>query len=360
MDKPTLSLIIPIYNESEVIDEKFKNINEMIYPKENLEIVFVDGGSTDNTLEKIFENELKYDLNVMVVKQGKRLGFNKAVVDGFYNSTGEIILIPGAETIYEKDALKQMIKYFSNEKVGAVNGKQVITNLDAGISPKHEKSYRNLQDFIKEGENNMDTLFDVKGEVAAARREIVEKLVYNTIFDKKGCIDCCLFFQAKKDGYKTVYEPNFVYYELSPETIKDSLKQRIRRANTLIQNMMIYKEMIFNRQYGIFGMIIMPAHYAMLKLLPFLFIIEVLLFIILNILLWPKIIYMIIASIGLILLTLSTTLQSFIKLQLVLVISNIKLMFGTETQKFERINSTRNNNSHKISNNILGEIIVEK
>jgi cellulose synthase/poly-beta-1,6-N-acetylglucosamine synthase-like glycosyltransferase len=359
MDKPNLSLIIPIYNESEVIDEKFKNINEMIYPKENLEVIFVDGGSTDNTLEKISENNLKYDLNVIVVEQGKRLGFNKAVLDGFYNSTGEIILIPGAETIYEKDALKQMIRYFSNKKVGALNGRQIITNLDAGISPQHEKSYRNLQDFIKEGENNMDTLFDVKGEVAAARREIVEKLVKNSIFNKKGCIDCCLFFQARKDGYETEYEPNFVYYELSPETIKDSLKQRIRRANTLIQNMMIFKEMIFNKKYGLFGMIIMPAHYIMLRILPFLFLFEGLLFIILNVLFWPKIMYVIIASISLILLASSNTLQSFFKLQLVLVISNIKLMIGAETQKFERINSTRNNNIHN-NNLILGEIKVEE
>lgn len=343
MELPKVSFIIPVFNENKIIKNKIENLQELIYPRDKLEIIFVDGGSTDGTAKTIGDIMNCVDLNIKLIQQGKRMGFNSAVIDGFENSTGNIIFIPGAETIYAPDVLKRMIPHFSDKRVAAVNGRQIIENLDEGVSPKHEHSYRSIQDFLRAGEDNMDTLFDVKGEIVAARRITCEKLVNNPEFRDKGCIDACFFFQSRMDGYLTIYEPNAVYYESSPRSFKDSFKQRLRRAATLIQNMFIFKNMLFNRKYGLFGMLIMPAHFLMLMVLPYIFFFSLISFFILNIIYFPNYIYLITLALGVSFFSLFKILQVFFKLQLVLIMAHVKLTMGIETQKFEKIESTRKN-----------------
>jgi cellulose synthase/poly-beta-1,6-N-acetylglucosamine synthase-like glycosyltransferase len=336
-----VSFIVPVYNENRILKKKIQNLQGLVYPRDRLEIIFVDGGSTDGSLETIRDAIGRVNLDIRLIQQGRRLGFNRAVVDGLDNSTGDVIFIPGAETMYAPDALKWMVQPFSDNRIGAVNGRQIIENLNEGLSPKLEQAYRHAQDFLREAEDNMDTLFDVKGEIVAGRRIICEKLCNNPEFRNKGCIDACFFFQARKDGYSTVYEPNAVYYEFSPRSFKASFKQRLRRAATLIQNMLIFKSMIFNRKYGLFGTLIMPAHFLMLIVLPYLFFSGLISFLALQIAYFPSYIYLTALALGVLLLSFSKTFQTFCQLQLVLVASHLKMLIGVETQKFEKIESAR-------------------
>jgi biofilm PGA synthesis N-glycosyltransferase PgaC len=340
-EMPKVSFIVPVFNENRILEKKIQNLQELAYPKDRLEIIFVDGGSTDGSIQTIKNAIGRVNLNINLVEQGRRLGFNKAVIDGFYKSSGDVIFIPGAETMYAPDTLQRMVRPFSDNRVGAVNGRQAIENLGEGLSPKLEYAYRNMQDFLREAEDNMDTLFDVKGEIVAGRRKICEELVKNSEFRNKGCIDVCFFFQARKEEYLTVYDPNAVYYEFSPRSFKASFKQRFRRAATLIQNMLIFKDMIFNRKYGLFGMLIMPAHFLMLIILPYLFLSGLISFLTLQVVYFPNLAYLAALTLGALLLLFSRTFQTFCQLQLVLITSHLKMLIGLETQRFERLESAR-------------------
>jgi cellulose synthase/poly-beta-1,6-N-acetylglucosamine synthase-like glycosyltransferase len=338
---PAVSIIIPTYNEAEVISRKMADLQALNYPKDKLQIVFVDGGSTDGTAELIENSAKDSGLSVAIVQQGRRKGFNKAVIEGFAKTTGEIVCITGAETEYDPEALNVMVEQFNDPRVGAVTGKQKIKNVGEGYSPKLEVAYRSLYDLIREAESCIDSPFDIKGEISAARRNIVARLVKKAELFEKGCIDCCISFQAKMDGYTTVYEPKAAYYELSPKSIRDSFKQQIRRAATLIENMMAFKDMILNKKFGAFGMLIMPAHFLMLVILPFLLLIGSIGMAIIIILDLSN--YLLLALVGIVLLAIlvSSQLQAFLKTQIVLVIATLKFLVGTETQKFERLSSTR-------------------
>jgi len=345
---PVVSIIIPTYNEAEVISRKMDNLQALHYPKDKLQIVFVDGGivfvdggSTDGTAELIENSAKDHGLSVTIVQQGRRKGFNKAVIEGFAKTTGDIICITGAETEYDPEALNIMIEKFNDPKIGAVTGKQKIKNVGGGYSPKLEVAYRSLYDFIREAESCIDSPFDIKGEICAARRNIVARLVEKSELSEKGCIDCCISFQAKMDGYRSVYEPKAAYYELSPKSIQDSFRQQIRRAATLIENMMAFKGMILNKRFGAFGMLIMPAHFLMLVILPFLLLMGGIGIAMIAILDLSNFLILALIGISFLAILLSSQLQAFLKTQIVLVIATLKLLFSVETQKFERLSTTR-------------------
>jgi cellulose synthase/poly-beta-1,6-N-acetylglucosamine synthase-like glycosyltransferase len=338
-DTPRVTMIVPVYNEAAVISRKLDNLRAIDYPDGKLEAIFVDGGSTDGTADLIRSDCGRGHFVVKVVRQGARKGFNSAVIEGFQEAEGEIICIPGAETEYDPQALNLMVRHFDDPSVGAVVGRQRISNLGQGVSPLIEASYRDLYNFLIEAESLVDSPFDVKGEICATRRNILAHLVRNPEFSRRGTIDTCVSFQGRIDGYRAVYEPEAFYYELSPKSLWESFKQGIRRGATLIQNMMIFKTMILNRRYGAFGMLIMPAHFCLLVILPFTFFVGVVGMI--GMVLAGSIWAMILVGSGLLAVLLSRRIQALVKTQLVLVVANLRLLTGIETQKFERLHSAR-------------------
>ncbi len=322
-----------------MIPAKLENFRRLRYPKEKLQIVFVDGGSTDGTSKLI--QELKGNLNVTLVSKADREGYNRAIMYGFAHSLGDVIAITGAETEFEPDALLQMVKHFAREHIGAVTGRQCIRNQSDSLSGSIETAYRDLYDFIRFAESNIDSTFDIKGEICVARREVVGKLVENPELARKGCIDACFSLQARKFGLRTTYEPDAIYFESVPFSLKESFAQMIRRGSTLIESLLIFREMILNPRYGKFGMLILPAHFNMLIVMPFVFVL-LLFSLILVMLTEPSRVWATLTLFAaVVVIALSKRAQAFVKAQFSLVAANIGLLKSLDTQKFRRLPSTR-------------------
>ena len=267
---PVVSFIVPIYNECEMIESRIDNFNKIDYPAEKLEVVIVDGGSNDGTAEALEKFGKNANFVLKVINQGSRNGFNPAVIEGFHQTTGDIIFITGAEVQYASNSVKLLVNHFADPEVGAVNGTLSINNMGAGVSVEIEVAYRTFYDFLRDAESKMDMPFDIKGEIAAARRSVCQKLISQAEMHGKGCIDACFSFQAKADGLKTVFDSEAVYSESAPTSLHESFKQQIRRAATLIQNLLLFKHLMFKSKNGLFGSLIMPVHFAMLIILPIL------------------------------------------------------------------------------------------
>jgi poly-beta-1,6-N-acetyl-D-glucosamine synthase len=338
---PIVSFIVPVYNENKMIESRIKNFENIDYPAGKLEVVVVDGGSKDGTLDALIKFGKNVNFKLKIVKQEARKGFNSAVIEGFHQTTGDIIFITGAETQYASNAVKILVNHFADSEVGAVNGTMQINNAEAGVSTKIESAYRSFYDFLRSAESKMDTPFDIKGEIAASRRNVCQRLINRPEMLKKGCIDACFSLQAKRDGLKTVYDPSAVYSEPAPKSLSESFKQQIRRAATLIQNLFLFKNLMFKKKYGLFGLLILPVHLIMLLVLPYVFLFSiaglVLLFIVnpLNILTTGL---MLLILLGLLV---SQGVRAFFKVQIALITATFKMVTGVETQKFERLFSAR-------------------
>ena len=144
--QPSLSVIIPAYNEERTIDKCIDSVLENNYPKEKMEVIVVDDGSTDKT------KELAKRKKVKLLTQDHR-GKSDALNLGIKNSRNEFIICLDADSFMEKDCIKELVKPFSNKKTGATSASIMVKNRKSvlGAFQNIEYAYHNLirKQFLK-------------------------------------------------------------------------------------------------------------------------------------------------------------------------------------------------------------------
>lgn len=340
---PTISLVVPVYNEEKVIANKIQNVEELIYPSDKLEIIFVDGCSTDRTPEIVLSRAQKSQKSIRLFRQKKREGYNGAIIAGVSGSNGEIIVVTDAASYYYPDALRQLVKHFADPEIGAATGKEVVLGNGKDLGPQLEKSYRFFYDFMRKAETEMDSTPDSKGEILAARREICNGLLAVLESSPNTSFDSCVPYQAKLMGYRTIYDEQAKYHEWAPASLNDRMIQQIRRGTLLIGSMLLFKRMLLKKKFGRFGLLILPVHFILDCVLPSIFVFGVVVLAISTVLnpigvlpLWVIVAITIVASNKS-----RSILVSFIQSQFALFLALIKLNRQKDILFIESIPSTR-------------------
>lgn len=111
-----LSVIVPAYNEEEVIPlfyNKLKEVIDRILENYEYEILFIDDGSKDNTLN-LLKQLRKKDKNIKIVSFSRNFGKEAGIYAGLENSTGDIVVILDADLQHDPENIPQMIKYIED------------------------------------------------------------------------------------------------------------------------------------------------------------------------------------------------------------------------------------------------------
>lgn len=263
---PGVSLIIPTYNEETTILQKLDNVRNLNYPKEKLEVVLIDSASTDDTVEiaRKFQ-EHNTDLHLRLMVENKRKGKANALNQAFSCCTGEIVVISDADSLIEKDSLIQIVSNFADPVVGAATGRQVLLNASQSIATNIERGYRDIYEVIRVGESQLDSTPIFHGELSAFRRNLIEDIASDSVAD-----DTELAIKIRRKGYRAIYDSDAKFYEYAPPTLKARIKQKQRRGMGLIQQFVRYRNLMFNRAYGKYGLLILPSEFFMHVVSPFL------------------------------------------------------------------------------------------
>ncbi len=256
---PSISIIIPTYNEAASIKDKIKNTLGLNYPQDKIEVIVIDSASTDGTPDKVENNE-----KVKLIKQTERLGKSAALAEIFKIVNGEIVVITDADALLDRDILVKSLPYLADNKVGAVTGKQILINPNEAIYQKSEQSYRDLFDMIRSAESRLGSTMVFNGPFMAFKREVLEAPQQNSVAD-----DTEMAFQVIEKGYRALYIADALFYENIPRSGKSRIKQKERRAQGLIQSFWWHRGILFNKKYGDFGTLIFPAEFAVHFILPF-------------------------------------------------------------------------------------------
>ena len=225
MKNNNVSIVIPTKNNGDIIEKCLKSIQNLDYPKGNLEVLIVDGLSTDNTVE-IAE---KYGCNVMYEDVGTRGG---ACNVGVRSANGEFVVFTDADCVVPKDWLKNLIKHFNSEEIACVGGPNVTPEDDTDFA----KCVGVVLSFLsKPGSRyglNVERVvetFHNSGCNVAYRKEAIEEAGW---FNEKlvTCEDEELDYRIKEEGYKILYTPNAKVYHYRRPTWKRFYKQAYKYA----------------------------------------------------------------------------------------------------------------------------------
>lgn len=216
---PFVSLIIAAHDEEKVIEQKVRNIISLDYPQDKLEIIFALDGCTDKTKEKIEEFN---DSRIRILDNKDRLGKVVAINNAVTQARGEIILFSDANSMHEAGTLKKIIRNFADEKVGCVSGRLSYVDADKTSVGKGENLYWKYETFIKKQESRLGKLLITNGSIQAVRKDVYPFPDPNIADD----FSIPLLIQAK--GYKVIYEPEAVVYEVATKSLVEELSQKTR------------------------------------------------------------------------------------------------------------------------------------
>jgi len=208
---PTVSLIIAAYNEEHIIAKKIRNSLDLNYPKDKLEIIVFSDGSTDKT-----ENIVK-KLGIKLLSYPDHPGKTACQNQAIQEAKNEIIVFSDANSIYDKNAIKEIVKPLQYDKIGVSVGSLNYNEKD------QESLYWKFEKFLKEKESQLNSILGANGAIYALKKNNYIPLRPELISD---------FIEPLKiliiKNKKTTYCPTAKAHEESTKSLKKDFKRKSR------------------------------------------------------------------------------------------------------------------------------------
>jgi cellulose synthase/poly-beta-1,6-N-acetylglucosamine synthase-like glycosyltransferase len=227
---PLVSVIISAYNEERHIEQKIINTLEQDYPSEKIETIVGSDGSHDATV-KIAGAFISKGVKVIDFKmnQGKTVVQNECVKE----AKGEILIFMDAASFLNREAIMNIVRNFSDDRVGCVAGCMRYIHTDENLTTESQGLYWRYESKIRDLESRIGRLIGVDGPLYAIRRENYMPLKANVISD---LISPLLVLSQKK---KVVLEPDAVVDE---EPTRSSRQEFATRRRVTLRALIGLKE----------------------------------------------------------------------------------------------------------------------
>ncbi len=241
-EAPRLSVIIPAYNESAMVRKAVDACARAEYPRDRLEIIVIDDGSTDDTWTYVSAAQRERPDLVQTVRLPVNAGKRAALAAGFARATGDIIVTVDSDSLVDRRALLAIAGPFRNERVGAVAGKVCVLNRFQSILPRmlHVRYVLSF-DFLRSVQSSYGTVYCCPGALSAYRASVIKPLVPGWLrqrFLGSACTigeDRALTNDVLASGYRAVYQRSAVVHTLAPETYRQLCRMFLRWDRSYIR-----------------------------------------------------------------------------------------------------------------------------
>jgi cellulose synthase/poly-beta-1,6-N-acetylglucosamine synthase-like glycosyltransferase len=191
-EPPRVSLIVPAYDEEDVIAAKVANAFALDYPRERLQLIVASDGSADATAERA--RAAGADLVLELPPAGKVAALNAAAE----RSDGELLAFSDANSAWAPDALSRLVEPFADPTVGYACGQ--VRFVDEG-GDNLEGAYWRYEMAVREMESALGGVTAGNGAIYAVRREAYLPLA------PSGSHDLSFPFELAKRGLRSLYVP---------------------------------------------------------------------------------------------------------------------------------------------------------
>ncbi len=240
--EPAVSLIVAAYNEEDVIRKKIENCLEIDYPRNKLNLVFVADGSTDNTAA-IIKQYPGVELLYRQEREGKVAAINRAMS----LVRTEYVVFCDANTFLNRECIREIVKHYQDERIGAVAGEKKVIAPDGVNKPVKdgEGAYWKYESELKKIDSDFYSVVGAAGELFSIRTQLYEPLPADILLD-----DFIISMNICRKGYRVIYEPRAYAMETPSLTMKDELKRKIRISAGGFQSILILRDLLNIFKYG--------------------------------------------------------------------------------------------------------------
>lgn len=217
---PEVTLFIAAFNEEDIVASKMENCHALDYPADKLKIVWVTDGSNDQTNEL-----LKQYPEVTTLFHPERRGKTAALNRGIQYVKTPYVIFTDANTMLNKEAIREIVRQFSNPKVGCVAGEKRVETATAQGATAGEGIYWKYESTLKALDYRLYSAVGAAGELFAVRTELFEQMPSDTLLD-----DFILSLRIAQKGYKIAYCKEAYATETASLNMKEEEKRKIRIA----------------------------------------------------------------------------------------------------------------------------------
>lgn len=233
---PTVSLILPAYNEEKTIGKSIERGLCQRYMG-SLEVIAIDDGSTDRTFEIAKKYADRY-ANVRVIRYEENRGKSYALNTGFAQAKGEISVFSDTDSVLAPEAISRMVSHFRDPNVGMVAGMVVINNEKNLLTRLQQMEYLYSQSIVRFCQSSQRNVLVCPGACTAVRTDVARSIPST---DRTIAEDADFTFSVWKDEWKICQEPESVSYTEAPENLKSLINQRKRWFYGSLQTIAIHK-----------------------------------------------------------------------------------------------------------------------
>jgi GT2 family glycosyltransferase len=249
--RPSVSVLVPAFNEGEVIGRTVRSVLAQQYP--SLELLIIDDGSTDETSARATEASTDPRLRVLRQPNG---GKAAALNHGIAQARGDVIVVIDADTLLDPDALVHLVRPLADARVGAVAGNAKVGNRVNLVTRWQAIEYVTSQNLDRRAFVTLNCITVVPGAIGAWRRSAIQAVggfQRDTMAE-----DQDLTLTLLRHGHRIALADRAIARTEAPETLRALFKQRFRWSFGTLQCAWKHRAALLDRNAGALGMVGLP------------------------------------------------------------------------------------------------------
>src|SRR3989344_3864010 len=245
--EPTVTFVVPAKNEEENIAETIRRFAAVNYPKNKIEVIAINDGSTDGTHKEMLriKAEIGDEIPVTVVNWKNNKGKRHGMAEGVKRAKHDIVIFIDSDSFVEPDSVKHLVKYFSNPDVGAVSGHTDVYNRDTNLLTQMQATrYFIAFKIYKAAESIFGNVTCCPGCCSAYRTKYLNQFLDKWLKQRFLGGDCTFGDDRSLTNYMirkylAVYSPEAKAHTVVPDTFGKYVRQQQRWKKSWVRESFI-------------------------------------------------------------------------------------------------------------------------
>lgn len=253
-DLPTVTIIVPCWNEETTVEGTIRSLLNLNYPKDKLRIFIIDDGSTDNTWNIIQGYNHHPQITLFQKENG---GKHTAVNLGLEHVKSDLVGLLDADSFAHTEALMRIVDTFIKEpETKAVTPAMVIHNANTLARILQRTEYF-FSVFMRKTGAAINALYVIPGPFSFIRTDVFKTLgTYKHAYLTE---DMEYAMRMQSNHYRIANRHDAYVYTVGPADSKGLFKQRLRWTYGFLNNARHYKHLFFTPHYGDLSLLMLPS-----------------------------------------------------------------------------------------------------